>query len=224
MIIDDIKLNINKIDFDLKNKFENVIIEEKSSGNRFYFEISANSEFFNVNENKKFNRVEVKVFINKSDITSSNIKWSYLSNPLIESSHIIERVSKIDSISQDIFEIITEMKMSKDYFDSLEPVELDTMNETTLKDYYSQIVYEFSNIIKEFNVNIINVEKQNSFITEGDSFMDQNPDSIYKIYHNSTIKVSDKFKLESKLKNSNDRINWVLFKEGFIEINYNYIW
>jgi hypothetical protein len=50
MISQDIKLNINKIDYDLKNLFENVKIEDLSKGNQFYFEITSTKLFQNVNE------------------------------------------------------------------------------------------------------------------------------------------------------------------------------
>ena len=43
-------------------------------------------------------------------------------------------------------------------------------------------------------------------------------DVTIKLYHNSDIKVSDKFKIESEI-NSNESVNWTLFKEGFIEVN-----
>lgn len=49
MIDQESKSRINKIDFELKNLFENVFITEKSY-KHFFFEINANSTFFNINE------------------------------------------------------------------------------------------------------------------------------------------------------------------------------
>jgi hypothetical protein len=48
--------------------------------------------------------------------------------------------------------------------------------------------------------------------------MTKSGDITINLYHNSDIKVSDKFKIESQI-NSNDGVNWTLFKEGFIEVN-----
>ena len=50
--------------------------------------------------------------------------------------------------------------------------------------------------------------------------MEQKPDSVFKFYHGSDIKVSEMFKMESEI-NANEGVNWVLFKQGFIEINYS---
>ena len=71
MISQDIKANINKIDFELKNLFENVKIEEKTKGSKFYFEIKSNSTFFNINESREWKRVESLVRINKEDLTNN---------------------------------------------------------------------------------------------------------------------------------------------------------
>lgn len=224
MITQDIKYNINKIDFDLKNLFENVSIEEKSKGNKFYFEISANSKFFNINERKEFLDVDVKVFINKIDIVNSNnIKWSYLTNPLNESSDIIDRVSKIDDISMDIYEIVTGMKMCKEYFNSLVPnIELINESNSIHTDVENTILSKFSKIINSFGIKINNVDTEittPNIMNENNLYTIDKQNINYKFYHDDNIKISDKFILESKL-NSIDGVNWTLFKDGFILINY----
>jgi len=75
MITQDIISNINKIDFDLKNLFESVKIEEKTLGNQFYFEIDANSTFFNINESMEWKKAQVVVKIDKRDLSSNFITW-----------------------------------------------------------------------------------------------------------------------------------------------------
>jgi hypothetical protein len=44
-------------------------------------------------------------------------------------------------------------------------------------------------------------------------------DRIIRFNHNSGIKISDMFKIESQI-NSMEGVNWTVFKEGFIEISW----
>jgi hypothetical protein len=117
MFLDDIKQNINKIDSDLKKFFENVYITEKVDKTSYFVEINANKMFLFEGFKK---RVEVKAYINKDDLKFDTIKWSYLLNPLSESFGKIERVSYINSIAKDIYDIASNKRMVKEYFDALE--------------------------------------------------------------------------------------------------------
>jgi len=101
----DIKLNINKIHGELINSFDSVKINEKSNkliGN--YFEISSIKE-----------GLEVRMILSKKSLESSNIKWSYFSNPLNENSDLVERNSNIDSITNDIIDVVSKKRFSSDY-------------------------------------------------------------------------------------------------------------
>jgi hypothetical protein len=217
MITQDIKSNINKIDYDLKNLFENVYIKEKTLGNQFYFEIKANSTFFNINESMDWKRAESVVKISKSDISSDMVKWSYSINPLNESADWIERVSKIDTVAKDIYETITKSRMDKSYFESLESI-VESINESVTEITKDDLIDKLKEVAARFEVEIKTVEKLAAPVLEGNQFMTKSGDVTIKLYHNSDIKVSDKFKIESEI-NSNDGVNWTLFKEGFIEVN-----
>ena len=217
MITQDIKSNINKIDFDLKNLFENVYIKEKTLGNQFYFEINANSTFFNINESKDWKRAESIVKIIKSDLASDMVKWSYSINPLNESADWIERVSRIDSIAKDIYETITKSRMDKSYFESLETI-VESVNESVTEITKDDLIDKLKEVAARFEVEVKKVEKVATPVLEGNQFMTKGGDITIKLYHNSNIKVSDKFKMESEI-NSNTGVNWTLFKEGFIEVN-----
>lgn len=217
MITQDIKSNINKIDYDLKNLFENVYIKEKTLGNQFYFEIKANSTFFNINESMDWKRAESIVKIVKSDLTSDMVKWSYSINPLNESADWIERVSKIDTVAKDIYETITKSRMDKSYFESLESI-VESINESVTEITKDDLIDKLKEVAARFEVEIKTVEKLAAPVLEGNQFMTKSGDVTIKLYHNSDIKVSDKFKIESEI-NSNDGVNWTLFKEGFIEVN-----
>jgi hypothetical protein len=217
MITQDIKSNINKIDYDLKNLFENVYIKEKTLGNQFYFEIKANSTFFNINESMDWKRAESVVKISKSDISSDMVKWSYSINPLNESADWIERVSKIDTVAKDIYETITKSRMDKSYFESLESI-VESINESVTEINKDDLIDKLKEVAARFEVEIKTLEKLAAPVLEGNQFMTKSGDVTIKLYHNSDIKVSDKFKIESEI-NSNDGVNWTLFKEGFIEVN-----
>ena len=217
MITQDIKSNINKIDYDLKNLFENVYIKEKTLGNQFYFEIKANSTFFNINESMDWKRDESIVKIVKSNLASDMIKWSYCINPLNESSDWIDRVSTIDTIAKDIYETITKSRMDKSYFESLESI-VESINESVTEITKDDLIDKLREIAARFEVEIKTVKKSTTPVLEGNQFMTKSGDITINLYHNSDIKVSDKFKIESEI-NSNDGVNWTLFKEGFIEVN-----
>lgn len=101
----DIKYNINKIHSYLSTNFNDVKIEEKSN-TKFgkYFEISSISE-----------GLEVKMILPIKDFNGDNVKWSYFENPLNESSDLVERVSSVYNISNDVMDIITKKRFSDDY-------------------------------------------------------------------------------------------------------------
>lgn len=216
MITTEIKANINKIDYDLKRLFENVYIKDLSIGSQFFFEIKANSKFFNINESNEWKRAESIVIINKQDISKDIIKWKYSVNPLNESSDYIERFSSINTIGNDIYETITKSKMEKEYFNRLENI-IESINENVgeeiTKDDLIEKLKEISNkYIKVETLDVTPIISENTYFSK--------PNMIAKIYHNDTIPISDRFKIESEFA-LNECVNWTLFKEGFIEINYS---
>lgn len=104
-----LRQNINKVHFDLTNRFEEVIITEKSNlklGN--YFELS-------ILESNK----EVKVILTKTEVEKGVFNWSYFSNPLNENSDLVERSSKIELFSLDIQEIIEKNRFDSDYLNKI---------------------------------------------------------------------------------------------------------
>jgi len=104
-----LKQNINKIHIDLSNNFEQVSIEEKSSlsyGN--YIELSV------INDNKT-----LKMIIEKKDIENYKFNWKYLANPLNENSDIVERVSTIDGLVNDVKVIFDKNRFNSEYIESI---------------------------------------------------------------------------------------------------------
>jgi len=104
-----LRQNINKVHFDLTNRFEEVTITEKTDLKLgHYFELS-------ILENSK----EVKVILTKTEAEKGVFNWSYFSNPLNENSDLVERNSKIELFSLDIQEIIEKNRFDSDYLNKI---------------------------------------------------------------------------------------------------------
>lgn len=102
--------NINKIHFELSNQFDSVEINEKSDiriGS--YFEIL-------VKESNK----ELKLIATKKDLENTTFDWKYLSNPLNESSSLVERTSSVDKFVGDVRDIFEKNRFDSDYIKVLE--------------------------------------------------------------------------------------------------------
>jgi hypothetical protein len=203
MILPIIKENINKIDHELKQLFENVYISDKSQKNNFLFHISCNKMFLFEGCKK---RVEVIVDINKEDLKSNNIKWSYSLNPLNENAERIERYSTINNIAKDIYDIADNRRMVNEYFNSLE-AHVDLINESanvettdidttnllaTIVSKYSKDIKYVANLYTEKNIYFILKEK---------------------------LSMSNMFRLEKDLLDSG-KVNSVSFTDGNIKVNF----
>jgi hypothetical protein len=104
-----LRQNINKVHFDLTNRFGEVTITEKSSlklGN--YFELS-------ILEGNK----EVKAILRKTEAEKDIFEWSYFSNPLNESSDLVERTSKLEMFSLDVQEVLEKNRFDSDYLNKI---------------------------------------------------------------------------------------------------------
>jgi hypothetical protein len=217
MINPEVKSRINKIDFELKAFFENVYIKEKyyKTG---YFEISANTIGF-IFETKEYKRIEAKVIINQPELLLDSIKWSYSTNPLDENALWLDRTSTLETISLDIINIIKEKRLSEDYIFNLEPIVdmiNEDVNEENLEKEFDTQDSIFS-ILEKYKVSITKKETQVHSVNE--NFLNDASDRLIKFYHNTDLKISDKFKIESEMLVM-ENVNWCLFKEDHIEINY----
>ena len=96
--------NINIIDWDLKQKFENVKIVEKSKKSDFYFEISLKS---------KVEGVDIPLVL---EISKNTINWRYLANASEDQK--IAKISEISSLSKDIQDIFKNKRFDKDYLNT----------------------------------------------------------------------------------------------------------
>ena len=109
-----IKENINKIDFELKDLFDSVLIEEKVDRDRFYFEIKVSGS--KLNESLK--NCEVSFQINKNELNGTQVNWKYWSDP-IKQDWQIDRTSNMNSISKDISDIVLKGRLDSDYLSGL---------------------------------------------------------------------------------------------------------
>ncbi len=193
MFLDDIKQNINTIDFGLKTLFENVYITEKADKQGYFVEISCNKMFLFEGCKK---RVEVKAYISKDNLKFDNIKWSYSLNPLTENAQRIEMVSLAKNLAKDIYDIAENKRMVKEYFNSLEShVDLilecgdvygesicRSLNEARLKDInkIAEKYISISNVVSNLNTN-------SHFNTRG------------TVEYTTEISMANKFRLEKEL-------------------------
>ena len=216
MINPEVKSRINKIDFELKQVFENVFIKEKyyKTG---YFEISANKVVY-LKESREFKRLEAKVIINQPDLLQEQVRWSYSTNPLVENTIWLDRVSPIEDLSKDIINIVEEKRLNEDYIFNVEAI-VDMINEDVSFDEEVEQKTKLdviSDVLTNFN---IEVKSQNVVVVSNESAFSTASDRIITLNHNSDIKISDMFKIESQI-NSIEGVNWTVFKEGFIEISW----
>ncbi len=199
-----IKENINKIDYDLKNLFEDVKILEKSNKGNYYLEIGASCIFESNNEKKKG---EVKVEISKPNLNSNTIKWSYYTNPVNESSDKIERISNIESIASDIYDIISSKKMANDYFESLSPI-IELINESSTDTKDKTIEDKINDILSKFEIKEKIIEEK-KFALDGSI-----PEKI--LVYSKKLTILDKILLESELKSVG--VEYISFSNDNIKI------
>ena len=203
-MIQDIKLNINKIDGDLKSLFENVFISEKTDRNKYFFSISANKMFLFEGCKK---RVEVKVNIDFEDIKTNIVKWSYSLNPLTENAETIERVSYLNNIANDIYEIASNKRMVKEYFDSLEAhVDLILENEdVSFEKEGATALTMVMDVCKKYG-------------TYENAVANIQPDGGYIILTSANVMpMSDKFRIEKELL-ATEKVAYVSFYDAKKEI------
>lgn len=100
--------NLNKIHYLLKEKFQNLEFFEKSN-----LKFGSYVEFV-VKEN-----MECRIIIEKKSMESNNISWKYLSNPLVENSHLVERSSSIENFVADVSDIFTNKRFDSEYIKTI---------------------------------------------------------------------------------------------------------
>lgn len=208
MLYDNIKSNLNRIDFELKEFYDQVNISEKVTPNKFYFQILAKGTFEGLFENNDNREVKTLVLIEKNNLNFETVNWKYCVNPENPNSDFIERVSKIEELAKDIHSTVTKKQMDINYLRNT-PSVFEKINENFQEPISENThIDQILRIVESFNFDIENIELENNY---GNKHL--------KIYHNG-IKVSDKFALESKL-NKLDNVNFVSYIDDTIRINYN---
>lgn len=98
-----LKENINKIHFDLSNKYDVKINEnsDKNFGNFIELIVENN------------NRI-LKIKISKQELSNDRFNWNYLSNPN-DSKSIVERSSTVFNFTSDVGDIFEKNRFDSDY-------------------------------------------------------------------------------------------------------------
>lgn len=213
----ELKSRINKIDFELKQFFENVYIKDQFYKTGF-FEIKANKVSY-LKESKEYKRLEVKVIINQPDLLQDLVKWSYTTNPLNENALWIDRFSELKNISAEIINIVKEVRFDESYIMDLEPIvdviHEDLQMEVIEKEY--DIQDSIFTVLENHKVDV--TMKQSQIHSINENFLSNPSDRILRFYHNNDLKISEKFKIESEML-AIENVNWCLFKEEYLEVNY----
>jgi len=214
-----IRMNINKIDNDLKSLFKTVDIKEKTVGKNFYFEISATSDFQNLTESFETKRAKVVVRIEKRFLQQEcleMINWSYSVNPLRESSDWIERTSHIENLSKDIRNVVLKKQLSSEYMKTLKTVFEEIEEEIEEVEVEVEPQERIKDLLDDLEVPVTKVETQ---VLESFEIFSV-PDRVFRYHHKGWIKLSDMFRIETVLLNQ-EGVNLVLFKENYIEVNFS---
>lgn len=103
-----LKENLNKLHFNLSNRFDVTINEKSDQSIGQYLELL-------VTEGNK----ELKVVITKRELENNTFNWSYLSNPLDENSTIVERKSSVNGFFNDVVDIFEKNRFDSDYLEKI---------------------------------------------------------------------------------------------------------
>lgn len=218
MITEEIKQNINRIDFELKEVFESVSINEKADRVGHYFEILTNSKF--LFEDSTWRNAGVKLKIYKQDLISETVRWFYQVDTLNENSDWIERASDLDFIAIDVNNVILLKQMSEEYFEKLEPI-VESVNESNTISSVQSVEDKVRVILENYNIVINEVAYGDEVpMFENNGFLMTAPDKKIYFIHEQQIKMSDKFMIESAIKLI-PGINYVSFGDNDVMIDYS---
>lgn len=192
--------NINFIDWELKQKFENVKIVEKSKKSDFYFEISLKSKVEGVD-------IPLILEISKNELLNNKINWRYLASSSEDEK--ITKVSEIKNLSKDIQDIFENKRFDKDYLNTFlecwnkdqEPQEpQDIEDDDVLEHNY----YDHEEV-KKVKKNISNIEESllkniETEILISENIMDKRK-TKYTFNLNRELSYFERFNLEINLSN-----------------------
>ena len=217
-ITEQIKLNINKIDFELKEVFEKVNIIEKSDRLGHFFEITTESKF--LFEDNSFKNAGVRLKIYKPDLTIESVRWFYQIDTLDESSEWIERVSPIELIAIDVNNVILLKQMSESYFSKLSSIETP-INESSQSQKSLTIEDKVRQVLEGYNISVNQIEYgDDNPLLENNMFLTKSAEKKIYFLHDTQIKMSDKFMIEAAIKLF-EGVNYVSFGDNDVMIDYS---
>lgn len=180
---------LNQLDNQLKDYFDVVKIVEKVDKSNFYFEFLVEKEINHKN-------VEVKFFIPMKDFANSTLHWSYLSNPKDSNSYLVERVSAIENIANDVKEIVDKNKLDSIYLENLKSnIKTESLFEKLIHGQKSQVI----ELMEKFDVQHLETHQL---------FEDNVETHLSYFKHN--LKPSDKSRVEIALSAAGyDKVMWL---------------
>jgi len=205
MLYEKVKINLNRLDYNLKELYSDVKITERTTHNKFFFQIEAIGRFENLLESNETREVKSLVLIEKNDLNFEEVKWSYSVDPTNSKADFIERISKVEELARDIYNTVSKRQMDSAYLKRT-PVLYELINENLNVIEEDPLEKEIIGIVEKFDVSI------EDMITEkvkGKKHL--------KIYYKK-MSISDKLKLEAKLNNLQG-VSYISFIDDFIKVN-----
>lgn len=201
-----VKLAINKIDHNLKMLLKEVNINENSQG--YHFDLSASD----IVDDKE---ITIKAKINMDSVITNLIKWEYMANTNDSTSTIVERYSTIETIHNDINDVIKTKKFSKEYLNSLETI-VQYVNESSDELIDLSVEDKIKNVIRTKYI-ILNTDKLLS-LKENNNIFIKTPYKLYITIDKYITDNTEKFILEQHIK-SIEYVDYISFNENILEIS-----
>jgi hypothetical protein len=205
-----VKENINRLDRELKERFDMVSITETNKITGFYFTIDAKKTI----DNKTYQLV---VEVNKNNFRTNVAHWSYLTNPNNEKD-TMERSSSLDNLANDMEDIITKKRFKKEYLESIceNIVSINESNNDT--ETPKSIVSNINNILVYHDVAYFSdIKKEISYNENVDIFI-KTPYKL-KFELKEQLRESTKIQLERDILKI-EHIDYIIFKtDNTVEIS-----
>jgi hypothetical protein len=205
-----LKETINRLDGELKARFDTVAITETSKKTGFYFKIECNKTV----DNKSYQLI---VEVNKDNFRAKVAHWSYLTNPN-DSESIIDRSSTLLDLANDMQDIVLKKRFNKEYIESITEnivsINEDKINSETPID----IIYNINSILVYHDVAYFSEIRKEISYNENINIFIKTPYKL-KFELKTLLKESSKIKLEHDLLKI-DYIDYVIFKsDNTVEIS-----
>lgn len=108
--------NINKIDTQLKERFDSVWITQEGDRSGFHFRVRAGKSVGG-------KTVVLEAVVPFEGLGARRVAWRYAADTRSPGGHMVEMVSDIDNLAGDMLEVVERGRLDRSYLESLDPEE-----------------------------------------------------------------------------------------------------